>query len=134
MKAFKTISVQFVGQMSNNDKEYAFLTDLDVSVGDLVVVDTINGYKTANVTSIFGNEQKSTRWVVCMVDIEKFNEKLETLKRKQFIMNQMEQRLKEVDIMDRFALAAKTDDTMAKLLAAFNNDDVKTIDNKEFDK
>lgn len=132
METYTTVSVKFVGQQNqsyNQDKEYAFLTDLDLEVGDLVVVDTVNGYKTANITSKFGNKHKSTRWVVCVVDTEKFAEKLKELKRKQFIMTQMKQRLEEVNIIDQFKQVAKSDPEMKRLLDAFNTDisDVKEL-------
>lgn len=128
MENFTTISVKFVGQETQKnyaDKEYAFLTDQRLEVGDLVVVDTVNGYKTANVTSTFGNTSKATRWVVCQVDIEKFVQRLADLKRKQEIMRQMDQRLAEVNKVAQFEMAAKSDPEMARLLAAFNSDTTK---------
>jgi hypothetical protein len=119
---FNTVSVRFVNQNRSNDKEYAYLTDLDLKEGDIVVVDTQYGFKTAEVTSLFCNENDANKWVVCKVDAEAFGKKLATLKHKQFILKQMKTRLDQVDVMDRFALAAKSDEVMAKLLKSFNTE------------
>lgn len=45
---FRTVGVRFIGQALGNEKDYSYLTDiLDLTVGDTVVADTVNGYKTA---------------------------------------------------------------------------------------
>ena len=127
---YKTIKVQFVGQGKEyNLKEYNYLTDLDLKQRDLVVVDTVYGYKTATVCNLFGEKTTTTKWVVCKVDIEAFAVKLEELKRKQFIMNQMTQRMESVNQIAQFELVAKSDPEMAKLLEAFKTDlkDIKEL-------
>ena len=105
---FNTIGVQFIGQNEHNHKEYAYLTDIpEIAVGDIVVVDSTYGYKTAKVTTLFCEESKAVKWVVCKIDIKTFEDKLDELKRKQFILKQMKQRLERVNILQQFELAAK---------------------------
>lgn len=125
---FNTVGVTFVGQNENNTKEYAYLTDIpEIEVGDYVVVDSTDGYKTAKVTTLFCEESKAVKWVVCKIDIKAFEEKLEDLKRKQFILKQMKQRLDRVNILQQFELAAKSDPKMAELLNAFNSKPTKEL-------
>lgn len=128
---FKTIGVRFIGQTSHNEKDYSYFTDLtDLVVGDTVVVDTVNGFKTATVTLLCADETSACRWVVCKVNAEAFKEKLEELKRKQFILRQMKDRLDQVNLLERCQEAAKVDEEMAKLFAAFT-DNHKLIGDKK---
>ncbi len=123
---FNTVSVHFTGDKVT-EREYAYLTDiLDLEVGDTVVVDTQHGYKTATVSSLFCNVEEAHKWIVCTVDIAGFKAKLEELKRKQFILKQMKQRAEQSNVMDQFIALAKTDETMAELLKAFNTTTPKT--------
>jgi len=121
---FNTISVQFIGPIRRGgDKEYAYLTDITtLRVGDIVVVDTQHGLQTAKVSSLFCDSNQAHKWVVCTVDAAQFEAKLEDLKRRQFILKQMQQRASQVSDIDRFTAMAKNDPTMANLLEAFNTD------------
>jgi len=125
---FNTVSVRFIGQRDGNDKEYAYLTDLDLVKGDIVVVDSMYGFKTAEVTSLFCNENDANKWVVCKVEIKAFEKKLKTLEHKQFILKQMKTRSEQVNVLVQYEMLAKSDKTMAKLLKAFNEEpDMKEI-------
>lgn len=84
---FRTVGVRFIGQALGNETDYSYFTDiLDLTVGDTVVADTVYGYKTAKITTLCSNESDASRWIVCKVNIEAFKEKLDELKRKQFIL------------------------------------------------
>ena len=128
---FNTVKVQFIGRYKSNDKEYSYLTDLSLKEGDEVVVDTINGIKTATVTGLFGGEN-THKWVVCKIDTKAFQAKLVELKRKQFLLKQMKHRINEVDVMSQYERLAETDETMKTLLKAFNSD-IAAIEDKEGD-
>ncbi len=104
---FNTVSVQFVGQTNGNKKEYAYLTNLNLKDGDLVVCDTTYGYKTAKVVSMFCDESNAHKWIVCQVDVDKFKIELDEMKRKQLVYKMMKQRLGEMDLMTEFAKIAE---------------------------
>jgi len=116
---FNTVGVQFIGQRSNNDREYAYLTDEELAVGDLVVVDTTNGIKTAKVVSLFCNELDAHKWIICKIDMELFETKLKELERKQFILKQMKQRSEQINVVEQYRLLAASDPKMKELLEAF---------------
>ncbi len=127
---FRTVGVRFIGQALGNEKDYSYLTDiLDLTVGDTVVADTVNGYKTATVTTLCSSESNATRWIVCKVNIVAFKEKLDELKRKQLIVRQMKDRLDQVDLLARCEAAAKVDSEMARLVEALKT--TKAIEVKE---
>ena len=122
---FNTVSVQFIPSQieRGSDKEYAYLTDITtLQVGNTVVVDTQHGLQTAKVSSLFCDTNQAHKWIVCVVDAEKFQDKLEDLKRKQFILKQMDQRARQFNSLVQYEALAKNDPTMAKLLEAFNTD------------
>ena len=116
---FRTVGVRFIGQAIGNEKDYSYFTDvLDLTVGNTVVVDTVNGFKTAKVTALCSNESGASRWIVCRVNVEAFREKLDDLKRKQLILRQMKDRLDQADLLARCEAAAKVDSEMARLVEA----------------
>lgn len=122
---FNIIEVRF--DSDTNSKEYSYLTDIeDLKVGDLVVVDARSEYKTATVSSLFGHREKANKWVVCKVNIEAFEQKLESLKRKQFIYRQMEQKMERVNMLSQFARVAEQDEEMKRLYEEFTTIDSQT--------
>ncbi len=71
---------------------------------------------------MFCNEHDAHKWIVCQVDIKAFNKKLKVLEHKQFILKQMKTRAEQVNVVEQYRMLAGTDETMAKLLAAFDAD------------
>lgn len=116
----KTVQVKFVGQ-TQNDKEYSYLTDImDMAVSDLVVVDTMYGFKTAIVTKVQALSKTArdaaTRWVVCRVDLEEFKSKLEKYELVQEIENEFEEEMASSNRIKYYQAAAEVNPRIGELI------------------
>lgn len=60
------VQVSFKGNLV---KLYDYLTDLDLTVGEPVVVPTGSGYSVGRVERFLGSSSKATAWVVQRVDV-----------------------------------------------------------------
>jgi len=122
---FNVIRVQFPTDISDSDyssKQYNYLTDLaDLKEDDLVVVDTQYGMRVAKVSCLYGNESQANKWIVCAIDHEAFRNKLDELKRKQFILKQVKQRVESQGFLAQAALMAESDPVLKKLLASIGD-------------
>lgn len=116
----KVVQVKFVGQ-TQNDKEYAYLTDImDMAVSDLVVVDTMHGFKTAIVTKVQALSKTArdaaTKWVVCRVDLEEFKSKLEKYELVQEIENELEEEMASFNRIKYYQAAAEVNPRIGELI------------------
>lgn len=116
----KTVQVKFVGQ-TQNDKEYSYLTDImDMAVSDLVVVDTMYGFKTAIVTKVQALSKTArdaaTKWVVCRVDLEEFKSKLEKYELVQEIENELEEEMASFSRIKYYQAAAEVNPRIGELI------------------
>lgn len=116
----KTVQVKFVGQ-TQNDKEYAYLTDImDLAVSDLVVVDTMYGFKTAIVIKVQALSKTArdaaTKWVVCRVDLEEFKSKLEKYELVQEIENELEEEMASFNRIKYYQAAAEVNPRIGELI------------------
>lgn len=121
---FNVVRVQFPKDVSDSQyssKEYSYFTDLsDLKEGDMVVVDTQFGYRVAKVAGLFGNENQANKWVVCAINTSAFEKKLNDLKRKQFVLRQVKQRVEAQGFLIQAQALAKNDEVLAKLLASLD--------------
>lgn len=60
------VQISFKGNLV---KVYDYLTDLDLQVGEPVVVPTGSGYSVGKVERILASSKKATAWVVQRVDV-----------------------------------------------------------------
>lgn len=116
----KTVQVKFVGQ-TQHDKEYSYLTDImDLAVSDLVVVDTMYGFKTAIVTKVQALSKTArdaaTKWVVCRVDLEEFKSKLEKYELVQEIENELEEEMASFNRIKYYQAAAEVNPRIGELI------------------
>ena len=116
----KTVQVKFVGQ-TQNDKEYSYLTDImDLAVSDLVVVDTMYGFKTAIVTKVQALSKTArdaaTKWIVCRVDLEEFKSKLEKYELVQEIENELEEEMASFNRIKYYQAAAEVNPRIGELI------------------
>ena len=122
---FNIVSVQFPREISDDQylsKEYSYLTDLiDLKEDDMVVVDTQYGFRVAKVSSLFGDESKANKWIVCAIDAKAFTAKLSELKRKQFILRQVKQHVENKSFLAQAKALAGSDPVLQKLLASLDN-------------
>lgn len=115
-----TVQVKFVGQ-TQNDKEYSYLTDImDMAVSDLVVVDTMYGFKTAIVTKVqaLSKTARDTaiKWIVCRVDTEEFKSKLEKYELVQEIENELEEEMASFNRIKYYQAAAEVNPRIGELI------------------
>lgn len=63
----RIVQISFAGNLSYL---YDFYTDLDLTVGDPVVCDTIRGFSVGKVMGFVETSTKATNWIVQQVDVE----------------------------------------------------------------
>lgn len=103
-------------------KQYQFVTDIqDLKIGDVVVVHTDNGYKTAffikyDETSVFENP----KWMVQKVDTDSHKVKLERERKAKFIKKKMQERRAKLEEIQVYKILAKEDEDMKQLLQEYN--------------
>ena len=112
----KVVSVKFDGYAY---KTYDFFTDLELKVGDVVVVDTQNGLQVAEVVDVDVDSSKATKWVVDKVDMEAHKARIEREKRLKEITQKMEARRKKLEKFEVYRMLAEKDDEMAELLKQY---------------
>lgn len=99
------------GTFANTGKEYAFVSYDEVIAGDVVVVDTANGFQLATVTGFRSRIPASLpkgnmKEVVCKVDFTIYNarkEKAEKIKQLKEEMNKRVDKLKEEAVFEMMA-------------------------------
>ena len=103
-------------------KQYQFVTDIqDLKLGDVVVVHTANGYKTAffikyDETSVFENP----KWIVQKVDTDSHKVKLERERKAIIIKKKMEERRAKLEAIQVYKILAKEDPEMMRLLQEYD--------------
>jgi hypothetical protein len=123
MKMNQSIRVRFTNSY-NSSSSYDFLCNIEgIKSGDLVVVDTSNGYCCAEVTAIGISSARATKWVVSKVDLQPFfnriaDEKASIVKRNAIALlkKKMEARRAKIQDAEVYAQLAQSDDEMAELL------------------
>lgn len=121
MKKYATVRFEELHDFGRN-KRYQFVTDIqDLQMGDVVVVHTANGYKTAffvkyDETTIFDNP----KWIVQKVDTDSHKVKLERERKARIIKKKMEERRAKLEAIQVYKILAKEDPEMMKLLQEFN--------------
>jgi hypothetical protein len=117
MKA-KIIGVKF---LSDNRQyvTYAYLCYDDVKVGDTVVVDSVNGFKLATVTTLDYSDSpvKAIREVVDVVNFEAFNARKEKAERIQALRSEMDKKVKTLQNLALYEMMAEKDPELATMLA-----------------
>lgn len=118
----RTVSVQFCA----TGKTYTYLYDGEVKVGDYVVVavprtrysaDESYGYQVVKVTDIVeGRGPKATKYIVDVVNVEAYEQRVENEKKRQAIIAELTERQKKMDEETRFAMLAARDPEAARLL------------------
>ncbi|GEM_PF-5762576 len=98
-------------------KTYYFKNDLDLSIGDLVVVDTVQGYQLGKVTEVNANPKINVlKWVVDKVNKSRHQERLKKEAKLKEIKSKMDKRRKELEDIHLYQILAEKDDAMRDLL------------------
>lgn len=105
-------------KFKGNEIGYVFKTYIAVKLDDLVVVDTINGFKLATVVA-FGGELpigKRLMEIVDVVDVQAYNERKEREEKVNRVKRELAKRAKEINKMSLYQALAKDDSIMRELL------------------
>lgn len=116
----RIVSIQFKHAYDKEEwgqKEYHYLTTLnDLTAGDLVVVETINGYSVAKVVRYISNSSHAFRYVIQKVDVEAHEEMLEKEMKLAFIRAEIEDRAEEIRKRKELEVLAAEDEKLKKLI------------------
>lgn len=102
----------------DSGRDYDFKNDIEVlAIGDMVVVDTVNGVAVATVVGIKDISKTATKWVIQKVDLDAHKARLAQDKIVIELKAKMEARRKELEEVNIYRILAKEDNSMAELLA-----------------
>lgn len=122
----KTVSVVFIaaGQYGGNPKQYEYLTEYDVKIGDVAVVDSPqDGLVTVKVKSVIeGQVGKATKYLVQIVDTAQYHAEAERREKRAAIIKRLEGKKRQVEEMAVWKWLAENDTEAATLL-----EELKTI-------
>lgn len=115
---------EFTGRM-NNPKEYVFAAYEDLSAGDVVVVDTQNGFNLATVTGTASRIPRnismgSIKEVVCKVHFGDFHDRQERKEKRKELKAEMDKRVEALKESAVYEMMAEKDPDLKKLLEDFN--------------
>lgn len=116
----KTVSVTFIasGQYGANPRQYEYLTEFAVKVGDVAVVDSPqDGFVTVKVKSVNeGVIGKATKFLVDVVDTELYKVQVGRHQERSEIIKRLESKKKQVEEMAVWKWLAENDSEAAALL------------------
>lgn len=113
----------------NTTRGYSFaLFDNDVNPGDIVLVDTVNGYSLAFVQDILSKDDAvengypiPTKEVVCKVDFTTFNDRKEKREKAAKLKRDMEKKVKELQEIAVFEMLAEKNPELAEMLSEYKD-------------
>lgn len=105
-------------------KEYTFAAFEEYESGDVVVVDTRNGYQLVTVIGVAEKlpdfiPNESLKEVVCKVDFSKFNERKERKAKAQKLKKQMDEKVKILQSNAIYEMLAEKDPELKQMLEQF---------------
>lgn len=108
----------------NNPKEYLFAAYEDLTAGDVVVVDTQNGFSLATVTGIAERIPRNIpvgnlKEVVCKADFTAFNNRKERKEKRKELKAEMDKRVEALKESAVYEMMAEKDPALKKLLEDF---------------
>lgn len=113
-------------QGRNTITPYSFaLFDKDISVGDMVLCDTQNGYVVGKIQCLIPKEDyvgtTVTKEIICKVDFSEFEKRKENRKKKETLKKHMNEMVKENQELVLFQMLAEKNPEMKALLDEYNN-------------
>ena len=123
----KIVAVSFNAHAENTDdlntgKDYCYFTDLDLAVGDkcVVCVHHSSELKVVTVVQTEGiadyNAKKATQWIVSLIDMNDYKERMKKEMKIQELRNQLRSRKEEMEEMLMLKTLAAEDEGIKKLL------------------
>ena len=123
---YKYVNVVF-NKNSSYAKEYCYKTFInEVEPGDTLLVEVNESFAIAYATKISdiplcNIDEKEIKFVVQKVDFDKFNEEKEKVKRKEELLERMEQKAIKLRNLDFYKLISQTDEEMKQLLDEYKS-------------
>ena len=109
----KIVGVMF----PRNSTEYHFISYVDVSEGDRVVVDTQNGLAVATVsTANIPGTMKATKEIVAVVDMSAYEERRARKARADELREKMDAKVRELQELAVYEMLSKSDPELASML------------------
>lgn len=104
-----------------SNKEYIFAAYEGLTVGDIVVVDTRNGYHLATVTSIAERLPRAVsmgdlKEVVCKADFKEFYSRKEKREKANALKSEMDKKVKVLQSQAIYELLAEKDPSLKEML------------------
>ena len=116
----KVIAIRFRTNGCLGEKVYSYFTDLEVKVGDWVIVEVSKEFKTAMVTDAEGLSKadiaKAHKWIVQKVEVAEYEKRAIKERKINELRNQLRARKEEAEEYLIYEHLAKTDPGIAGLL------------------
>lgn len=104
------------GEVQEWRKYDYFTLDEDLKEGNLVVVETRNGYKVASFVEYTASSDKATSYIITSVDLESVKKHRERKKEKEELLHAIKKREEELTQEKRLRELAEEDETMKELV------------------
>ena len=117
---FRVAEVQFLEGHNTAAKYLYACYDAGIIVDDICVVKTMNhGFGIAKVIGFRETNDKIYREIVCRADFSAYNQRIDTRKRMQDLLDQMQSRADSLQAIALYKLLAQDDANMKSMLAEF---------------
>lgn len=119
---YKIAGINFMDG-TNLNKEYYFALFDDFEKDDIVVCDTVNGYRLGKLISIKSKDEiesiKSIKEIVCRVDFSYYNERKLKRGKAAKIKALMDKRVKELQDVALFEMMSEKDESLKEMLLEY---------------
>ena len=117
----KVIAIRFSTNGCLGEKVYAYFTDLEVKVGDWVIVEVSKEFKTAMVTDAEGLSKadiaKAHKWIVQKVEVAEYEKRAIKERKINELRNQLRARKEEAEEYLIYQQLAKIDPSIKALMS-----------------
>lgn len=122
---FNVVKVQFELDSDVVIKLYSYkiAKDIEVSVGDLMLVETAENFKVVKVVEYVENKLenskevlKANRWIVTKIDLTAHNARVKATEEYEFIKKNLEAKMKQMDEFQKYQLLAQFDPEAKKMM------------------
>lgn len=105
------------------EKQYDYLTiEKNLTEGDMVVVETANGFAVARFVRYVENfEVNSQKWVLTVINIADFEERKKQAKEAMQLRQRIKERAKAIKEQQEYEELAEKDSSLKSLLTDFKN-------------
>lgn len=120
---YNVVKVYYISMDSTKTYNFKIDADIEVTEGDILVVEASNGLGLVCVKEFITNSivnakevKKATAWVVDKVDMSRQKERKEATYKREYIIQQLEEKKKQMEAVEIYAFLAKIDPEAEKLL------------------